>query len=239
MRTECPPSVLPYYDRLADFFNGVHFDLREFVLDNARTVAMHVSSLGAFAARNAFVMLVKFVLMVMALFFMVRDGEKLLAWVINVIPMESSHKNAVTKTAYETFWAVTIGVFLTATAQGLTAMVGFMLAGIRMPVLLGMFTLVVSLLGASSIICIPVALFVLAESTTRGLFLLFWGAVIVGWLDNILKPIFIGSRARMPFVLVFFSILGGIKMYGLVGLDLGSGRGGVRAHLHPYLPRNI
>jgi predicted PurR-regulated permease PerM len=43
----------------------------------------------------------------------------------------------------------------------------------------------------------------------------------VGWLDNFLKPILIGSRARMPFVLVFFSILGGIKAYGLLGLILG------------------
>jgi predicted PurR-regulated permease PerM len=160
-------------------------------------------------------------IMVLSLFFMVRDGEKLLAWIINVIPMERSHKHAVTKTAYETFWAVTIGVFLTAAAQGLTAMVGFMLAGIRRHVLLGMYSGVVSLLGVSSIVCIPVALFVLMENTAKGLFLLFWGAVLVGWLDNILKPIFIGSRARMPFVLVFFSILGGVKMYGPVGLILG------------------
>jgi predicted PurR-regulated permease PerM len=216
-----PASVLPYYERLSNFLNGVHFDLRGFILDNARGVAMRVSALGAFAARNAFVMIFKFMIMVLSLFFMVRDGEKLLAWIINVIPMERSHKHAVTKTAYETFWAVTIGVFLTAAAQGLTAMVGFMLAGIRMPVLLGMFTGVVSLLGVSSIVCIPVALFVLMENTAKGLFLLFWGAVLVGWLDNILKPIFIGSRARMPFVLVFFSILGGVKMYGPVGLILG------------------
>ncbi len=234
-----PTAVLPYYDRLAHFLSDMHFDLREFILDNAREVAVRVSSLGAFAARNAFITLFKFVIMVMSLFFMVRDGEKLLAWIINVIPMEQSHKQAVTKTAYETFWAVTIGVFLTATAQGLTAMVGFMLAGVRMPVLLGMFTCAVSLLGASSLICVPVALFVLLENTARGLFLLFWGLIIVGWLDNILKPIFIGSRARMPFVLVFFSILGGVKMYGLVGLILGPGRGGVRAHVHPHLSRDV
>ena len=197
------------------------------------------SALSAFAARNAFIMLFKFVIMVMSLFFMVRDGEKLLAWFINVIPMEHSHKQAVAKTAYETFWAVTIGVFLTATAQGLTAMIGFMLAGVRMPVLLGMFTCVVSLLGVSSVICVPVALFVLMENTAKGLFLLFWGAIVVGWLDNILKPIFIGSRARMPFVLVFFSILGGIKMYGLVGLILGPVVVACVSDLHPHLPGNL
>jgi predicted PurR-regulated permease PerM len=100
-------------------------------------------------------------------------------------------------------------------------MIGFFLAGVRMPVLLGVAVGAVSLLGASFIICIPVALFAMLESTGRGIFLLLWGAILVGWLDNLLKPMLIGSRARMPFVLVFFSILGGIKMYGLVGLLMG------------------
>jgi predicted PurR-regulated permease PerM len=44
---------------------------------------------------------------------------------------------------------------------------------------------------------------------------------VVGLVDNFLKPILIGSRARLPFVLVFFSILGGLKMYGILGIVLG------------------
>jgi predicted PurR-regulated permease PerM len=220
-RDKAPAVLLPYFDRLSAFLSGVNFDLKLFLLDNAREVGAHVSALGAFAARNALIMLFKFAIMVLSLFFMIRDGEKLLVWGLNVIPMEQSHKYAVAKSAYETFWAVTVGVFLTAAAQGVTAMLGFFIADVRMPVLLGMFTAIVSLLGASFIVCLPVAFYVMAENTGQGLFLLFWGAIAVGWLDNILKPILIGSRARMPFVLVFFSILGGLKMYGLVGIMVG------------------
>lgn len=216
-----PSFMMPYFTKLANFLSSMNFDLRGFVLENAREVGMRVSAIGAFVAANAFFMLFKFAIMVISLFFMIRDGEKLLVWGLNIIPMEQSHKYAVAKAAYETFWAVTIGVFLTAAAQGLTAMIGFFIAGVHMPVLLGMLTGVVSLLGASFIICLPVAFIMMAENVNKGVFLLFWGAVLVGWLDNFLKPVLIGSRARMPFVLVFFSILGGIKMYGLVGIMVG------------------
>jgi predicted PurR-regulated permease PerM len=152
---------------------------------------------------------------------MFRDGEAFLTWFLNILPMETSHKQAVARSAYETFKAVTIGVFLTAAAQGIVAMIGFLLAGVRLPVVLGIATGVASLLGASFIVTVPVALIVMMERSAAGIFLLIWGLTAVGWLDNFLKPILIGSRARMPFVLVFFSILGGLKMYGLLGLILG------------------
>jgi predicted PurR-regulated permease PerM len=150
-----------------------------------------------------------------------RDGDILLNWILRLIPMEHEHKQALAHSAYETFRAVTIGVFLTAAAQGVTAMIGFLIAGIRLPVLLGLATSVTSLLGASFVVTLPVALVVMINSPGWGFFLLLWGAFVVGVLDNFLKPILIGSRTRMPFVLVFFSILGGLKMYGLLGLVLG------------------
>ena len=110
---------------------------------------------------------------------------------------------------------------MTATAQGIVAMFGFLVAGIRLPVILGIATGAASLLGASFLVTLPTALIVMMDRTGAGWFLLIWGATAVGWLDNFLKPILIGSRARMPFVLVFFSILGGLKAYGLLGLILG------------------
>lgn len=216
-----PTSLYPLIERVTIFLNGINIDLKGLILDNARELTTHISAIGSFVARNAFIVFFKFLILILSLFFLFRDGETLLKWILNLMPMENTHKQAVAKSAYETFWAVTIGVFLTAAAQGATAMVGFLLAGVRMPVLLGMAVSAVSLLGASFIICIPVALFAWIGSTGKGIFLLLWGAVLVGWLDNLLKPMLIGSRARMPFVLVFFSILGGIKFYGLVGILLG------------------
>jgi len=77
------------------------------------------------------------------------------------------------------------------------------------------------MLGTSIIVTLPVALSVWRESTPWGIFLLVWALGVVGVIDNFLKPILIGSRAKMPFILIFFSIVGGVKLYGFLGFILG------------------
>jgi predicted PurR-regulated permease PerM len=216
-----PPTLYSTLERFNVTLARLNIDLEPFVLDNARELGARMASVGGLIARNALFTFFRLVIMVICLFFMFKDGESFFTWILNLIPMEQGHKQAVARSAYETFRAVTAGVFLTATAQGLTATIGFLIAGVRLPLMLGLTTGITSLLGASFVITLPTALVMMMENPWRGIFLFVWGAVVVGFLDNLLKPILIGSRARMPFVLVFFSILGGLKMYGLLGVILG------------------
>jgi len=221
LQSKLPVGLALKIQNLGAYLQSLNIDLKPFILENVRDMGGHITALGGLAARNAVFLLLKGLILIIALFFTFRDGEKFLVWFLNLIPMEVSHKLALARSAYETFRAVSIGVFLTAAAQGLVATIGFLIADIRMPFLLGTITGLVSLLGASFIITLPAGLLLMMESSGRGIFLLLWGAIAVGWLDNVLKPVLIGSRARMPFFLVFFSILGGLKMYGLLGLILG------------------
>ena len=219
-------SHLPFFlqeraTSLFDTLKGMDIDLEAVVMENIQDIGYSVSSIGGFAARNAIFIFFKGVVMLLTLFFTFRDGLKFLDWLIKVIPLEQNQKEALAKNAYETFRAVSVGVFITAAVQGFTAMIGFMIAGVRLPVLLGIATGFVSLIGASFIVTLPVAIFVLTSSKAWGIFLLLWGSVLVGFMDNLIRPILIGSRARMPFFLVFFSILGGLKAYGLLGIVLG------------------
>ena len=145
----------------------------------------------------------------------------MLQWALSLVPMQASHKRTVSQRVYETFRAVVVGSFLTSAAQGVAAMIGFLIAGVRLPVVLGIGTSMASMLGASFLVTLPVAFAVMRASTGWGIFLLVWAFGVVGVLDNLLKPILIGSRARMPFILIFFSIVGGIKLYGFLGFILG------------------
>lgn len=215
------PEVAVYADRVFDFFSRMNLDVKPFLFQNLRDMAARLTDLGGFIAANAVFTFFRLMILVISLFFMFRDGEAFFSWFLNLLPMETGHKIAVARSAYETFRAVTIGVFLTAAAQGVVAMIGFLIVQVHLPVILGIATAAASLLGASFVVTLPAALVVMADRPAAGLFLLIWGMVAVGWLDNFLKPILIGSRARMPFVLVFFSILGGLKAYGLLGLILG------------------
>lgn len=221
LREHLPAPAVAAAERVFAFFSRLNIDVKPFIFQNLRDVGTRISDLGGFIAANAVFTFFRLMILVLALFFMFRDGEAFLSWILNLIPMETGHKMAVARSAYETFRAVTSGVFLTAAGQGIVAMIGFLAAGVKLPVILGIATFASSLLGASFLITFPTAMIVMTERTGAGIFLLIWGMTAVGWLDNFLRPILIGSRARMPFVLVFFSILGGLKAYGLLGLILG------------------
>ncbi len=206
---------------LSDIFIRMNVDLKQVLLDNAQSIGAQATAWASFALKNIAVTLLNALILSVVLFFVFRDGDNLLQWALTLIPMQASHKHIVGKRVYETFRAVVIGSFLTAAAQGVLAMLGFLIAGVRLPVVLGLGTSVASMLGGSFLVTLPVAFSVMRESTGWGIFLFIWAIVVVGVIDNFLKPILIGSRARMPFILIFFSIVGGIRLYGFLGFILG------------------
>ena len=65
------------------------------------------------------------------------------------------------------------------------------------------------------------SLIVMTEHPASGVFLLLWGMIVVGWLDNFLKPIIISRGSHLPFILVFLGVLGGILTFGFIGVFLG------------------
>jgi predicted PurR-regulated permease PerM len=135
--------------------------------------------------------------------------------------MSPQDKQDLLKRVYGTFRAVVVGVFVTALVTGGADMLGFFAAGVSLPVFFGLAVAVVSMLGASVLITLPVALWVMNHDTGWGIFLLVWGILVSVLSDNVLKPALMGSQARMPFLLMLFSTLGGLKLYGFIGLFLG------------------
>jgi len=221
LETTLPPAVQSLLDTISARIGPEGFDIKPILLDNLRVILTYLTQWGTLVAKHAFISLLNFIILLISLFFMFKDGDATLKWILSLIPMQTEHKEILARRAYETFRAVTIGVSLTAAAQGFAAFLGFVAVGVHIPFLLGVATFMCSLLGASFIVTVPVCLFVLKTSTVKGVLLLAWSLGVVGFLDNLLKPVLIGSKARMPFILVFFSIIGGIKHYGLLGLILG------------------
>jgi predicted PurR-regulated permease PerM len=202
-------------------FDRINIDMKQVVLDHAQAVGAEVTAWGTGALKNIFATLLNGIILSVALFFAFRDGERFLKWALSLVPMKEAHKRIVEKRVYETFRAVVIGSIVTAAVQGGTAIIGFLIAQVHLPVMLGIGTAMASLLGSSFLVTLPVALPVLHTRPAWGVFLLVWAVGIVGVLDSVLKPILIGSRAQMPFILIFFSIVGGIELYGLLGFILG------------------
>jgi predicted PurR-regulated permease PerM len=216
-----PMFVRHMANNLFGMFSTMNVDLKQVILDHAQTIGVQTTAWASDLFRHILETLMNAVILAVALFFAFRDGERLLKWVLTLVPMEAKHKQTVSDRVYETFRAVVVGSFLTATAQGVAAMIGFLIAGVRLPVVLGIATSMASMLGFSALVTVPVAISLWHSSTGWGIFMLVWGVGVVSSLEHVLKPILIGSRAHMPFILIFFSIVGGIMLYGLLGFLLG------------------
>jgi predicted PurR-regulated permease PerM len=218
---QTPSAIQGFLAPVVRFFEGFHIELKPLILDKATEIGSRMSSGGTELAGHMLIMLFNSIVLMSALFFVFRDGKKAAETVLSATPISSPNKEALFQSVYGTFRAVVAGVFVTALAAGLADMLGFFAAGVPVPIFFGLAAAVLSLFGASVLITIPAAFWVMNHDTGWGIFLLVWGILVSVLGDNVLKPILIGSKARMPFLVMLFSTLGGIKLYGFMGLFFG------------------
>ncbi|MGQ0614610.1 MAG: AI-2E family transporter [Planctomycetaceae bacterium] len=119
--------------------------------------------------------------------------------------------------------AVVYGMVMTAIVQGIVASLGFWVAGVPYPLLLGGLTVLFSFVPfGPPLVWIPAGIGVLARGDIGwGIALLVYGAAVISTMDNIFRPLFIGQATRMPVLLVFIGVVGGILGFGMVGLFVG------------------
>ena len=132
------------------------------------------------------------------------------------------------------------GIIGTALAQGILIGVGLWLAGVPAPVFLGLLACFVTIVpGAAPLVWLPAAIWLFYVGQTGwGFFMLAWGALLVGNIDNIVKPYLIGRGSALPVLLVFLGMFGGALAFGFLGLFLGPTILAVgQAVLHAWVPQ--
>ena len=174
--------------------------------------------------RNALWFAMQLGLALVTVFFLLRDGPKLLPAVHDFIPLKDEQTQAVLQRAQDALHATVYGATLVAVTQGTLGGLGFWALGLPSPLLWGTVTTAlcfVPLLGAPAI-WIPTALWLLVQGLYwKAIGLTLIGALVVGLVDNLLRPVVIGTRAQLHTLVVFFSVLGGLLLMGPLGLLLG------------------
>lgn len=200
-----------------------NFNFTEFMLGNADSASQALANFGAATARNILFGLVNVMLIVILMFFCFRDGEGFLSWFFDILPMETQHAQDVARKAYDTVTAVIRGALITAFMQGALALVGYLIAGVPLALFFGVltgFAALIPVVGAG-LIWLPIGVFVFMQDPSWGIFVLLWGFFLVSLIDNLLKPILIGSKTRMPILLIFCAMIGGANIYGVTGFIIG------------------
>ncbi|HWP66303.1 MAG TPA: AI-2E family transporter [Candidatus Limnocylindria bacterium] len=208
----------------APFAGRIEIDPGTLAVGATRWISQQLAGQTAALARNALLTLVNFILMLAALFFFFRDGERMAGAVRDLLPMPVQHKEQIFQRMYATLTAVVQSMLLNAVTQGVLAGLGFwLIGGLTLSVLLGFLTAVTALipLAGATAVWGPCAIYLFAIGETgRAIGLVLWGFLVVSMVDNVIRPLFIGGRARLPTFLLLFAIIGGLQVYGFIGVFL-------------------
>jgi predicted PurR-regulated permease PerM len=167
---------------------------------------------------------VAFFVMLYVLYFLFRDGERLSQSIGRAIPLHPQHTRRLL-TQFATVVRATVkGNIVVALVQGALGAIAFWFLGLPGAVLWGTVMAVLSLLPAVGAVLVwgPVAAyFFFTGEIVKGIGLTIWGALVIGLVDNVLRPILVGRDTRMPDYLVLVATLGGIVVFGLNGFVIG------------------
>lgn len=158
------------------------------------------------------------------LFYFLRDTGEIRSSMIDLLPLERQQSLQVFKRCREIIQASVQGVILIAAIQGVLGAIGFWLLGIPSAVLWGVVMFILSLVPAlgAFLVWVPAAIFLFATGHPyKAMILIAWGGLVIGSVDNFLRPQLVGKKTGMHDLVIFFSVLGGLQVFGILGLFVG------------------
>jgi predicted PurR-regulated permease PerM len=164
------------------------------------------------------------ILTFLILFFAFRDGHNAIQKVTLLLPLSRDQAVRLLTGIRDSIVANLYGILAVGLAQGL--LTGAALAILRVPsaLLLGLTAAVCSLIPivGTTLVWVPAAIYLMATGhLLKGIILILWGALVVGTVDNIIRPLVIGSRVELHPLLLLFALLGGLQAFGFIGIFVG------------------
>jgi predicted PurR-regulated permease PerM len=188
------------------------------------TVSRFVGTQALNLGQDALSLSVMFALMLYLLFFFLRDGPQIVTAILHALPLGNTRERRLFEHFVTVSRATLKGTLLVALAQGLLGGILFAIVGINAAVLWGALMAVLSLLPAlgSALVWIPAAGILLATGhMAKACIVLGAGVLVIGLIDNVLRPLLIGQDTRVPDYLVLVSSFGGLTVFGASGLVIG------------------
>jgi len=161
---------------------------------------------------------------ILAMFYLFRDGDSMLARLREVLPFEHEHRERILTNARDLIYASVTSSLVVALAHGVLGGVALAAMGIPAPIFWGVMVAFLSLVPVvgSALIWVPAAIVLVVQGhIARGILLVVFFIAIAAVVDNVLRPWLISGRAQMSGLIIFISVLGGISVFGMLGIVLG------------------
>lgn len=189
-----------------------------------KVVGMYLFQQASFIASNIFKVVFYFCLMLVVVFYLLIDGKRFLDYLYDLSPLPDEHNDKLFSKFKEMAGAILVGNGLGGLIQGSCGGLLFLISGLSSPVLWGVimgFLAFLPIVGIG-IVLLPMSLFfMLKQKMTTGIIFLVVYAVLSWGIEYVFKPKVVGDRVRMHPLIVFFAIIGGLNIYGILGIIYG------------------
>ena len=199
-------------------------EAQAFVVERLQTWGAALAGSTLVVVGGAVGAVVQTLLVVFTLFYFFRDGERIRQAGYEMLPLERVQTHDIVKRTQEVIGATVYGVLVIAAIQGTLGTFIFSILGLPSPLLWGvvMFFLSMIPMAGAFLVWVPAALYLaLTGAYVKAIVLVVWGVLVIGTIDNFLSPRLVGQRARLHELLIFFAVLGGLEVFGVLGLVLG------------------
>ena len=175
-------------------------------------------------ASNVFKFFIDFFFMLLVIYYLLIDGDRLVSFIIDLSPLPSEQDEKLIKKFKDMAGAILIGNGLGGLIQGTAGGIVFSLSGLKSPFLWGVIMGLLAFLPIIGIgvVLIPAAIYLILKGRiAAGIFFVVFYIILSGGIEYLLKPKLVGQRVKMHTLLVFFSIIGGLKLFGILGIIYG------------------
>ncbi len=216
--------IINIIERIQPYVGLKGASAEEIIIENTKKFGTGIINKLSTGFTNLLGLAANFIIMLFTVFFLLKDGPGFFQKIRNYLPFSEEQKDRLTIQIKDMIVSTIYGGVIVALVQGMLGGLAFALLNIGSPVLWGSVMALMSfvpMLG-TAVVWVPASLILLFEGAyLKGVVLILIGIFVISMVDNILKPLIIGGRTKMSTVIIFLTVLGGIKFFGLLGLIMG------------------
>ncbi|HEY3384831.1 MAG TPA: AI-2E family transporter [Vicinamibacterales bacterium] len=218
------PAVDAVVKRIGNLVPISAQQVRDAAIKGGQDLLQALISLGGSLFASIFGAVVAVILALFLFFFFVRDGHLMIERAMVLVPLDERRKADLLAHLSSVLRAIVLGSLVTAMVQGSLVGIGFAIVGLPSPIVFAVLAMGASLIPfiGTTLVWVPAALWlVLTGHWGMGVFLVVWGVAVVSSADNVVRPLFISTRAKISTLPVFIGLIGGISAFGAIGAFLG------------------
>jgi predicted PurR-regulated permease PerM len=209
---------------LHDRFGVDTLRLQEFMVQQLRNVGERLLGASFNLMGNIVTSIVKAFFVIFTMYYLFRDGDRIVARLPDVLPLRREQSETIIARTQQVVSASVYGVVTIAGLQGLLGGLAFWSLGIPSPVLWAVLMSFICMIpvAGSFLVWLPLSIYLMVTGHwTKAVLLIIWGALVISTIDNFLRPKLVSGQTKLHELMVFFSVLGGISVFGLLGIVLG------------------